>query len=121
MTKPSGDILVIEARVDPNDIDIVHTGLTAQVRIAAFSTRSTVSLEGEVTSVSADRLIDERTGLFYYLVRVRLTGDVAKVLDRAELRPGMPAEVMIATGTRTALDYIFKPIFSDLNRSFREQ
>ena len=118
---PSGDRLVVEAQVDPNDIDVVHPGLAAQVRLSAFSTRSTVPIEGRVTSVSADRLADQRTGQPYYLVRIDLTGDVAKELDGAKLYPGMPAEVMIATGARTALEYIFKPISSSLNRAFRQQ
>jgi len=54
-------------------------------------------------------------------VRIDLIGDVAKELDGAKLYPGMPAEVMIATGARTALEYIFKPISSSLNRAFRQQ
>ena len=118
---PSGDQLVIEAQVDPNDIDVVHVGLKAQVRLSAFNMRETVPVEGVVTAVSADRLSDQRTGQSYYLARIRLTGDLKKVLGDAELQPGMPAEVIIVTGARTTLEYIFKPISASLNRAFREQ
>jgi len=118
---PSGVKLVIEAKVDPIDIDVVHVGLEAQVRLTAFSLRNAKPVAGRVTSVSADRLIDERTGQAYYRARIELTEDPAKVFEGATLYPGMPAEVMIVTGSRSALGYIFNPISSSLNRAFREQ
>tara|TARA_Y100001936_G_scaffold254141_1_gene325584 strand:+ start:20539 stop:21888 length:1350 start_codon:yes stop_codon:yes gene_type:complete len=118
---PSGDRLVVEARVDPNDIDVVHAGLPARVTLTALSTRNALPVDGTVLSVSADRLIDERTGQAYFLARIRLTGDYEKKLAGAELYPGMAAEVMIKTGARTLIDYIFKPLSSSLNRAFRQE
>jgi len=118
---PSDEKLVIEANVDPIDIDVVHPGLEAQVLITAFSMRNAKPLKGRVMSVSADRLIDERTGQAYYRARIELTENPAKALEGATLHPGMPAEVMIVTGARTALGYIFKPISSSLNRAFRDK
>ena len=118
---PSGVKLVIEANVDPIDIDVVHPGLEAQVRLTAFSMRNAKPVAGRVVSVSADRLIDERTGQAYYRARIELTEDPTKAFEGATLYPGMPAEVMIVTGARSALGYIFYPISSSLNRAFREQ
>jgi HlyD family type I secretion membrane fusion protein len=118
---PSGERLVIEARIDPNDIDVVQPGLPAQVRLTPFNARGTAPLAGRVAAVSADRLADERTGVPYYLARVDFVDDPAKALDGAALTPGMPAEVMIATGARTALDYFLRPITRSFNRAFREQ
>ncbi len=118
---PSGDRLVIEAQINPRDIDVVHPGLVTQVRLMPFSMRNTAPLEGRVTSVSADRLTDERTGQSYYLARIALNEDPAIALGGASLYPGMPAEVMFVTGTHTALGYIFKPITASLNRAFREE
>ena len=117
---PSDEPLVIEARIDPNDIDIVHPGLPAQVRLSAFSQRTMVPLDGRVVWVSADSMTDERTGQSYYLARVVLTGDPGKVLEGASLYPGMAAEVMIVTGARTAFEYLVRPIAMSLNRAFRE-
>ncbi|MFP6757368.1 MAG: HlyD family type I secretion periplasmic adaptor subunit, partial [Alphaproteobacteria bacterium] len=90
-------------------------------RITAFSMRNAKPLKGRVMSVSADRLIDERTGQAYYRARIELTENPAKAFEGATLYPGMPAEVMIVTGARTALGYIFNPISSSFNRAFREQ
>ncbi|MDA0262055.1 MAG: HlyD family type I secretion periplasmic adaptor subunit [Proteobacteria bacterium] len=117
---PSGDRLIIEAQIDPQDIDIVHKGLNAHVRLTSFSQRSAVPIAGRVISVSADRLTDERSGFSYYLAKVALTEDPYEILDGAVLYPGMPDEVMIVTGSRTALDYLLRPITSSLRRSMRE-
>jgi len=117
---PSGDRLIVEARVDPSDIDVVHIGLPAQARFTAFSQRRTQPVNGTVTAVSADSLTDDRTGETYYLARIEIDDDLAGKLGGAELYPGMQAEVMIVTGEQTALEYFLKPLTSSLNRAFRE-
>lgn len=117
---PKGDRLVVEAFVDPNDIDIVEIGLPAQVRLTALTQRNLAPLEGRVTTVSADRLTDQRTGADYFLARVELDGDQAGRLGGERLYPGMQAEVMIVTGARTTLDYLSRPIVDSFNRAFRE-
>jgi len=117
---PSDDQLVINARVLPRDIDVVREGLEARVRLLAFNQRDTVPLSGRVSLVSADRFLDERTGLTYYLTRVELTEDAFTNQGALEIYPGMQAEVMIVTGNRTALDYLMEPLTRSVRRAFRE-
>ena len=117
---PGNEKLIVEARVDPTDIDVVHPGLAAQVRITAFSQRTTVPLDGTILSISADQLTEERTGVSYYLVRVELNDDPSEALGGAELYPGMQAEVMIVTGAQTSLEYLVRTINTSLNRAMRE-
>jgi HlyD family type I secretion membrane fusion protein len=118
---PSGDRLVVEARVEPTDIDVVHQGLDAHVTLTSFNQRRTKPVDGVVVSVSADRLTDERSGQPYFLARVGLVGDVTAALGGASLYPGMPANVMIRTEQRTALDYFLKPLTASFDRAFREE
>ena len=117
---PADEDLVIEARVEPTDIDTVYPDLSAQVRLTAFSHLTTPILSGTVHRVSADRLVDERTGAPYYEARVVLDPDQPELAD-LKLQPGMPAEVMILTGERTAMDYLLKPIVTSFGRALREQ
>ncbi|MFP6742973.1 MAG: HlyD family type I secretion periplasmic adaptor subunit [Alphaproteobacteria bacterium] len=117
---PSDDALIIEARVDPRDIDVVHWGLPARVRLTAFNQRSAVPMDGRVLSVSADAITDERTGQAYYLARIKLDKDPATLGTGISLYPGMQAEVMIVTGARTVLDYLLAPISRSIDRSLRE-
>jgi membrane fusion protein, epimerase transport system len=117
---PKGDRLVVETFVDPNDIDVVEIGLAAQVRLTALTQRNLAPLEGRVTTVSADRLTDQRTGVDYFLARVELDEGQAALLGAERLYPGMQAEVMIVTGERTTLDYLSQPLVDSFNRAFRE-
>ena len=91
--------------VSPQDIDIVRPGLLAQVRFTALSQRNSVPVEGDVVSISADRLAYQFMPEGYYLARVVLSPEAITALGRVELHPGMRAEVMIVTGSRTALSY----------------
>lgn len=118
---PSDDALVIDAQVAPRDIDVVAPGLLAQIHLSAFSSRSMPRIDGTVRSVSADRLVDQQSGRAYYLARVEVNRErLAEVDSTIELVPGMPADVLIVTGERTLVDYLFQPFLDAVRRSFRE-
>ncbi len=118
---PNNERMVIEARVDPSDIDQVSAGMKAQIRLTALSMRSVKPLNGELLTVSADRLVDEQSGLAYYLARVELVDNVQEMLNGIVLYPGMQAEVMLLTEPRTPLNYLIKPLTESFNRAFREE
>lgn len=117
---PDRDELVIEARVNPRDIEQVMPGQTAMLRFTAFNQRTTPELSGAVSRISAELDRDELTGESYYVVRVRIgAGELAK-LDGQDLVAGMPVETFLATGERSALSYLFKPLSDQFARAFRE-
>lgn len=120
---PKDDKLIVEARVALNDIDVVHADLPARVRLSAFKSRRVPVLDGKVINVSADRIVDKNTGAAYYLARVEIDQDEIDnhLSEKVELYPGMPAEVLIVTGTRTMLNYLFAPIGDSMFHAFREQ
>lgn len=117
---PGGGSLAVDARVAPADIDVVHPGQQARVRLTAFSRSRTPMVEGEVESVSADRLTDARTGEAYYLARVRLADTALERLDGATLVPGMAAEALISVGSRPAISYLLRPITDSFTRAMVE-
>ncbi len=116
---PQSEELVIEAKVSPMDIDRVSIGQEATIRFSTFSS-SVPTIFGTVLSISADALIDEATRLPYYLTRVQVTPEGMQDLGNLALVPGMPAEVFIASGSRTFLQYVMKPFSNALARSLRE-
>jgi HlyD family secretion protein len=118
---PAEDMLLIDARVAPVDIDVVRVGLQAKVQLTAYSGRNTPRLNGIVRTVSADRIIDEGSRQPYYLARVQVDREEIRQLHAGvELIPGMPAEVLIVTGERTMAEYLLQPFLDALWRSFRE-
>ncbi|MGN7744088.1 HlyD family type I secretion periplasmic adaptor subunit [Pseudomonas sp. 22526] len=118
---PSVSELVIEAQVAPVDIDRIGIGKRADIRFGAFKSSTTPVIEGEVSSVSGDRLTNEKTGTAYYLARVRVTENGARTLGERKLLPGMPADVLIITGQRTLLQYLMQPARDVMSQSMIEE
>lgn len=119
---PINDSLVVEARVDPQDIDKVRLGLPASVKLTAFDQRTTPELAGEVVYVSADAImIDEQSETAYFLARIQVAEDEIERLQGREMQPGMMAEVFIRTGERTLADYLTKPLRDSFRKAWLEE
>lgn len=118
---PQDDKLIVEAHVTPQDIDVVHAGLEAQVRLTAFKARYLRPAKGKVMTVSADRFDDQRTGEGFFIARIEIPQSELKDIGDLKLSPGMPAETLIVTGRRTMLSYLVRPIRESFGRAFREQ
>jgi HlyD family secretion protein len=116
---PVADDLTVEVKLAPQDIDQVQVGQAAVLRFSAFNQRTTPEVTGEVTRVSADLTLDERSGLSYYTARISLAAGEVQRLGGLSLAPGMPVEAFIQTGERTVLSYLTKPLTDNAMRSFR--
>ena len=102
--------LLVDARASVELIDRLRPGLPVELIFVAFNQSTTPRVEGEVTLVSADRLLDEHNGQPYYQVRVRVGEDGLRQLAGQDIRPGMPVEAFVRTGERSMLNYLFKPL-----------
>jgi HlyD family type I secretion membrane fusion protein len=128
---PFNDELMIEARVNPNEITHVKSGQHALVRLTALNQRLTPMIDGKVIYLSADivpehsaRQPNEPEALAKrnsFIVRVKLDeSDLQKKIDNFRPSPGMPADVFIETGQRTFFNYLIRPVSDSLSRAFRE-
>lgn len=118
---PQDDALIVEAKLRPTDVDSVTEGLLAEVNFTGFKARTTPTLKGNVTYISPDSSKDERTGQHFFTARVAIPTEQLALLDGQVLTPGMPADVMIVTGERTALEYFVQPLTESFRQAFREQ
>lgn len=118
---PQGKELTIEAQVAPHFIDRVRTGDPVDVRFSSFSGDPQLVVPGELFSLSQDVLNDPATMQPYYLARVRLTEEGIKKLGSRSMQPGMPAEVIIKTGSRTMLNYLLHPLTKRIAASLKEE
>ncbi len=117
----NGELLVadfggVEVRVGEADLARMFV---ERIQFAAFKYRNSLLVTGEVTYVSADRLIDPATQLPYYSVLI--VADAKSLVEARDLKmqAGMPAEVYIDGGTQTALQYMVEPITSTWRKAAR--
>jgi adhesin transport system membrane fusion protein len=107
---PLQDTLLIEAKVKPQDIAYIYPGQKAMVKFTAYDFTIYGGLEGKVTHISADTIVDEQ-GDSYYLVRIKTDKNyLEKNGKKMEIIVGMTANVDIITGKKSVLDYMLKPI-----------
>ena len=76
-------------------------------------------VSGKVSYISPDVLADQE-GHTFYQVHIAPDADSLTEARITTLEPGMAAEVYIQTQSRTALQYIMRPIHDSLLRAFRE-
>ena len=117
---PASEELIVEAQVSPMDIDRIAVGRPVDIRFSAFKSSTTPVIGGTLVQISADRLTNKDNGVSYYLARVAVTEDGRKALGNLALVPGMPAEVLINTGSRTLLQYLMQPATNAFARSLIE-
>jgi HlyD family secretion protein len=111
---------VLDARVGLTDIDQVHLGQEVRVRFDTFDLRTTPEIRGRVVRISPDRSIEAETGDTYYSVLVELPPEELATLGENTIIPGLPATAMFTTNQRSLLDYLTKPLRTQLFNAFRE-
>lgn len=117
---PQDRPLVVAARIATINIDEVHPGQEVVLRFSSFSSRTTPEIDGILSRVSADTLIDQATQIPYYRAEVTIPPDQLDKLKGLDLVPGMPVEVYVQTGERSPIAYLVKPLSDYFTRAFRE-
>ena len=107
---PKRDALVINAQVQPQDIDQVRLGQDTNVIFSALKQSAAPELSGVVTYISADNLIDPITGSAYFDVEISIADSEIPKLRGQTLIPGMPADVFVQTEERSVFDYLTGPL-----------
>jgi adhesin transport system membrane fusion protein len=122
---PTESDLVIEAKVKPSDMAAMKTGLKVKVKLDAYDYSIFGAMNGVVTYVSPDTLVEESKAgpVTYYRIKVSI-GEAeykGKAIGDIEVRPGMTATADIKTGLRSVLSFILKPLTKTLNESLGER
>jgi HlyD family secretion protein len=118
--------LVITARVSPSDADSIHVASPVEVKFPSLHDRAMPILKGYVQKMSADSLVDEKTGARYFQLEASVPPEALRRLKQGgdggfDIKPGLPAEVIAPLRKRTALQYLLEPLTDSLWRSLREK
>ncbi len=118
--------LVVEAHVAPKDADDIRVGKSVEIKFPSIHDRHLRATKAVLTKLSPDAFVDEKTGAPFFLAEASLTPESLRALQAAdqgafELKPGLPAQILIPLRKRTVLQYLMDPITDSLWRSFRER
>lgn len=118
---PEGGGLLIEAQLPTHLIDNVHVGLDVDISFTAMDHTLVPTIPGKLTYVSADRMVDPKTDMPYFVGRVMVTPEGMKVLGKHSMQPGMPADIVVRVSERSMMGYLLKPLFNRLRFAFTER
>lgn len=118
---PQDTPLIIESQIGPELIDKVYAGLTVNMMFTALNQNKTPVIPGYVKLVSPDRLVNKNNGEPYYHIQVAVSEQGRQLLQNADIRPGMPVSILIKTGSRSLLSYLFKPVLDRVQTALTEE
>lgn len=118
---PQGTRLEVEGHLPVNLIDKVGSQLPVDILFTAFNQSKTPRVPGEVSLISADQMVDEKTGVPYYVLRSSVSDVAMEKLNGLVIKPGMPAEMFVRTGERSLLNYLFKPLLDRAGSALTEE
>jgi HlyD family type I secretion membrane fusion protein len=117
---PDEQPLIVEARLEVDDVAHAVPGMHADVRLPAYSARRAPLLGGTLRSVSADRMTDPASGRSYYLAQIAIDPQALRDAPQMQLKSGMGAEVFLLGPERTPLQYLIEPIRNSMRRALRQ-
>ena len=117
---PKNEALKIEGQIPPHLIDKVRPGLAVDILFTALNQVHTPRIAGTVVWVSADVLFEPKQNLPYFKAFIEVTPAGLVELKASEIRAGMPAEIFIRTGERSAMSYFLKPLLDRFSRALTE-
>ncbi|SJM37998.1 Type I secretion system membrane fusion protein PrsE [Psychrobacter pasteurii] len=121
---PTSSDLIVEAKVSPGDIAYVKEGQTASVKLDAYDFSIFGAMNGTVTYISPDTLMEQtpKGEEPYYRVLIKIgEAEFAGRADEIVIKPGMTASVDIKAMERTVLSYLTKPITKTLSEGLGER
>jgi len=110
---PTGEALIIEAKIMPKDISRIRVEDEVRIRLSAYDSSKYGSVDGRVLRISADAVVDKNNeGISHYLVDVGIEGELILEGKNEPVTfiPGMTATVDVLSGKRTVLEYIWQPM-----------
>lgn len=118
---PKTDYFVSEVKVKPSDIGFLHVGQPAKVKVKSYDFSIYGGLDGNISYISADTILDEKGKDEWYIVDVQSKTNYVDDQQRLKIKAGMTVEADILTGKRTIMDYILKPILKTKQSALTER
>ena len=118
---PTGENMIVEAKLSPLDIGHVRVGQDVDVRVTAYDFSTYGALKGSIEKISASTFQSE-DGAPYYKATVALNKHyLGGNPEQNLILPGMVVQANVITGSKSLLDYLLKPVNRGFGKSFQER
>lgn len=118
---PVGRELKVDAKVSVRDVGHLKPGQRVKIKVATFDFARYGAIYGKLQQVSASSFLDDK-GNPYFKASISLDRDyVGDTPGQFQVTPGMTVAAEIITGDKSLLQYMLKPIFTQLRQSFHER
>ncbi len=118
---PIDETLEASVRIRTNDIGHVKVGQPVTVKVGSYDFSRFGGVPGKLHRISASSIVEENGDAYFkgwvQLERPYVGGEPGKY----PVTPGMNVDADIATGSKTLLEYMLKPLSDAMNRAFRER
>lgn len=119
---PQDEELIIEAKINPNDIDNISINSHCKIQFSAFKGKKFPKITGKIIDISADILFDDLKKDSFFLARIKIDNNqISKLKNQLSLNPGMAVTVFIINDSRAFISYLFSPIIDSAYKAFREE
>lgn len=115
---PDDETLILEAKVQNQDIGFVRPGMEVKVKLVTFPYQEFGMIEGTVSKVSPNA-VNEQNGELVFPVQVQLQQQSVRTHNQeVVLSPGMTATAEIITRQKTVMSFLLDPITTSWDRAF---
>jgi HlyD family type I secretion membrane fusion protein len=119
---PANTPIMVSVMIQPQDIDKIHSGMSARVKLTGVNQRWVRPLPGKVAMVAADKTVNKEAGTAFYRVDLSIDPkELAKLKKNVQISPGMPAQAMIVSGQKTVMGSLISPITDTLRDALHDQ
>ena len=118
---PTGEKLVVNARLSPTDRAFVEAGQKVTVKLSAYDFARYGGLDGKVLMVAPDSSTDDKGNPYFRMIVETKKSYLGEKEGQYPISPGMQAQVDVHTGTKTVMDYLIKPVLKLKHEAFVER
>jgi len=111
----------VDAKIATKDIGHLKVGQPVKVKVTTYDFARYGAVHGTLTKLSASSFTDEKGVPFFKGIIELEHNYVGTTPGRFMIHPGMTVTAEIITGDKTLLQYMLKPIFTQVQQSFHER
>ena len=117
---PTDSNLYVTARIQPRDIGAISVNDPVTIKVSSYDFSRFGGIEGKVSHILPGSFMDERNNP-YFKIQVKLEKTYVGVDPAHTIAPGMTVQADVTTGSKTLLQYLFRPVQLIAQQAFSER